>query len=118
MNEMLNRRRYFYTIGKALVVAACVGCGGNTPTIPSTLVTKLKKTGKIVVVIIKKLVPIVRVLIDLIKLTVNIETIVDGKEEMIKIPITTEDADILRNGGNLVIRDEHGTEIPVNYKIK
>jgi hypothetical protein len=44
--------------------------------------------------------------------------IVDGREETITAHITREQAETLRNSGQLVIRGADGTEVPVEYRAK
>jgi hypothetical protein len=51
-------------------------------------------------------------------LVVEIAAIIDGRPETIISRITEEEAATLRGGGQLVIKGEDGTEIPVGFQLK
>ena len=92
------------------IVALAAGCE-KTP----SGVTKAKL---IVVSVARKLFKITNVGVDLVELAVEIKAIIDGKEETIQARITREEADTLKNGGQLVIKGEDGREFPVEHSTK
>jgi hypothetical protein len=94
----------------ALPVVLLAGCG-QTP-------TRLTKAKLIIIAVAKKLTKITTVGLDLAELVVEIKAILDGKEETIQARITKEEAEALKNGGQLVIKDEDGKEFPVEYQAK
>jgi hypothetical protein len=108
--NLISRRDALALVTLLPVLALATGCDAPT--------TGLNKVKRIVVAVAKKVFKVVGVGIDLVELAVEIRAIIDGKEETIQTHITREEAEALKNGGQLVIRGEDGKEFPVEYRTK
>lgn len=99
--------RAFASFPFALVLTAC-----------SKAPSGVQKASRVVVAIGKKIAKFGPIAIDWVELVVEIKAIIDGKEETIKAHITKEEGEVLRNGGQLVIKGADGAEVPVEYRSK
>jgi hypothetical protein len=113
MKDVLSRRYALRNVAATLLLVVAGGCD-KTPSVPPAL----RRAGRVVVAVAKKLAKVGPVVIDWADLALEIRAIIDGKEETVVAHITKEEADVLRNGGQLVIKGEDGTELPVEYRTK
>ena len=88
MNDKLSRRHAIRVTATAAILSVVAGCGGSTSVHPA-----IRKAGRVVIAVAKKLFKIGNVAIDLAELAVEIKAIIDGKEETIVAHITKEEAD-------------------------
>lgn len=116
MNDKLDRRHAIRALAAVPLLAVPAGCD-KTPSLPA-VPAGVKKAGRVVVAVAKKLAKIGPIAIDWAELALEIKAIIDGKEETVVAHITKEEAETLRNGGQLIIRGEDGTELPVEYRTK
>jgi hypothetical protein len=116
MNDSLSRRHAIQALATLPLLAVAAGCdkAPSMPAVPAVV----KKAGRVVVAVTKKLAKIGPIATDWTELALEIKAIIDGKEETIVAHITKEEADTLRNGGQLVIKGEDGIELPVEYRAK
>jgi hypothetical protein len=105
MSSHIGRREVLIALCGFPLLGILSGCDGSTR----------HKTVKIVLAVLKKLDKITSTRVAIEELVLEINAIIDGKEEKIETYITKEEAEALQNGGQLVIKDKTGKEFPVEY---
>ena len=97
----------------ALPFGGLFGCGKGESADKAAQVART-----VVLKVARKVLSVADVVLTIKDLAVEIAAIIDGRPETITSRITEDEAAALRDGGQLIIKSEDGTEIPVSYQLK